>query len=92
MFSRFCISSFKSQALLALICALIIITWQARSYTPNPLGADSSGYLSVALDLVETGVYGDGWYANQAAVKGAAGQGMFFAPALSCNARRGDGG
>ncbi len=62
-----------------ILAAVLILPAVARMHPPVPYG-DSVAYLSIAADLHDTGVFGDGNFRHMAAVTGPGGQGMFFAP------------
>ncbi len=75
-----CCASPCAHSFLAALAALIIVFLQMLTIMPDFNLGDSFAYLSVAKNLADTGIFTDGNYAAQAAVTGAQGQGMFFAP------------
>lgn len=72
----------RYQVALAFICALLVISLQSFYKVPNPRESDGRAYMSVALDLANTGIFTDGLFVHNpsSAVRGPHGEGMFFAP------------
>lgn len=58
----------RTHLLLCILIALLSMSFQSGKYTPNPLGEDSGGYLSIAQELKETGIFTNGWYGDRKSV------------------------
>lgn len=71
---------FRIQFSLALLVSIILVSFQTFYYPSDLSVGDSYAYMSVAKDIVDTGIFTDGRFKDNAYIEGENGQGMFFAP------------